>query len=335
MHTDTFSFGYIPDLPDNRDFKFKAASISTLPESVDLREYLQPVKNQGKLGACTAFATTAMVEYVRNKQGFLSWDASPLFTYYSTRKIENTLDIDSGAYVRDALKSAVNDGVAKETSWPYIVENFTITPPVSVWEEAEKHQALTYYRLDQTKENILGCLADGYPFTFGARLYQSFINTQCGFLVHNYLPMPVLSAEKFVGGHCMLAVGYSTNNNNTYILARNSWSTSVGLDGYHNIPLDYFLDSTLSSDFWTIRSEEKVDEDIPTPTPTVSVSVVSVTPTPAVVPIVTSTEIAVTSTPAPIPMPTPVVFSDSVWKKPHTYFMLLFVLASLLFFLLK
>ena len=129
MYINTFSYGHLPDPLDIRDYKLQIPLKSDYPARVDLRDKLQPIKNQGNLGSCTAFATTAMVEFVRNKQELLQWDASPLFTYYATRKIENTISTDSGAFVRDALKSVVSNGVAKESSWPYIIENFTTSPP--------------------------------------------------------------------------------------------------------------------------------------------------------------------------------------------------------------
>ena len=267
MSTFPYAFGYKQDLPDERDYKYKAV-VTKLPESVDLTEKLMPVRDQGSLGACTAFATGAMVEYVRTKNNLKNWYVSPLFTYYATRQIEGTIDVDAGAYVRNALKSAANYGTTKEDYWPYDIQKFTITPPQSAWDDASNHQALVYYRLQQTREDILTCLAEGFPFTFGMMLYESFIQTQCGFIVHNYLPMPNTTTEKFVGGHCMLAVGYFTDKETTYIRVRNSWGNFIGLGGYHNIPLDYFLDPKLAADFWTIRSQEYLQEDVvPIPEP--------------------------------------------------------------------
>lgn len=310
-----FSFGYIPDTIDVRDFKFAAPALEYYPSTVDLRTLLQPIKNQGTLGACTAFATTALVEYVRNKQELIEWDASPLFTYYSTRKIENTIEQDSGAYVRDALKSAAVDGVAKETTWPYIIENFTINPPTSAWDEAQQHQALVYYRLNQTKEDVISCLADGYPFVFGVKLYQSFIDTQCGIFVNNVVPLPNTTTERLLGGHCMLAVGYvSSADTNINIITRNSWGVGVGLDGYHNIPLEYFLDPTLCLDMWTIRKEEIAND-------------VKVVPTP--VPITPPSPIEPT---LPIVPPEPVQPSHkSVWQQPATYIIIGFIILLILF----
>lgn len=312
-----FSFGYIPDIPDKRDYKFKVAQATTLAP-IDLRPEMRPIKNQGALGACTAFATTAMVEYVRAKQKFLEWDASPLFTYYATRKIENTIDIDSGASVRDALKSIINNGVVKEVSWPYVIESFAVPPPSAVWVEAETHQAISYFSVDQTKESILGCLSEGYPFTFGAKLYDSFTKSQNGFFVSNLVPMPDLSADKYLGGHCMLAVGYtSASDDNIQIIVRNSWGNWVGLDGYHFMSLQYFLDPSLSMDFWTLRTEEITPEDI-IPDP----------PSPP------APEPVVPPTPVPSPLPIPDIPSVSIWKKPSTYFLIAFAIVALLFALL-
>lgn len=314
-----FSFGHIPDQPDDRDFLLNISTAESLPPSIDLTTGFLEIKDQGSLGACTAFATTAMVEYVRNKQNFLRWDASPLFTYYATRKIFGTTDRDSGAYVRDALKSAVNSGVAKETTWPYIVEKFTWSPPQSAWDEAEKHQAISYYKIDQTKDAVLGCLAEGYPFTFGAKLYESFIKTQTQIFVDDVVPMPDPS-EKLIGGHCMVAVGYlSGADGKINIKVRNSWGEYVGLDGYHHMPLDYILSPTLACDFWTIRSEEQTEEDVP-PTPPEP-------PKPEPVP----------EPPAPPepPKPEPVVEEDSIWKRPSTYALIGFGILALLFFLIK
>lgn len=267
MNTFPYAFGYKQDLPDERDYKYKAV-IAKLPESVDLTENFMPVRDQGTLGACTAFATGAMVEYIRKKNNLKDWYVSPLFTYYATRKLEGTISIDAGAYVRNALKSAANFGVTKEDFWPYDISKFTVTPPQSAWDDALNHQALVYYRLQQTREDILTCLAEGFPFVFGMMLYESFKKTQCGFMVYHHLPMPDTVNEKFIGGHCMVAVGYLVNKGTTYIKVRNSWSDFVGLGGYHNIPIDYFLDPNLAADFWTIRTQEYLQEDvIPIPEP--------------------------------------------------------------------
>lgn len=318
--TQNFSFGYIPDVADPRDYRFSVSLQSNI-QPIDLSAEFPPIRNQGNIGSCTAFAATAMFEYVRKKQRLYPWSASPLFTYYATRKITNRVDQDNGAAARDALKSVVNFGATKEECWPYDVTQFTINPPVSAWEDAEKHQALVYYSIDQTRFNLLGCLADGYPFMFGAKLYQSFIDTQTTFMVHNYLPMPDTSKEQHVGNHCMLAVGFTEYNGSTYVKVRNSWGNSVGLGGYHNMPIEYLLNPSLCMDFWTIRlTESSPDEEIPLP------------PEPPKPAPVTPVEPPVPTPEPPKPImidPTPppdFVVETNMWKKPVTYFFIVFVI---------
>lgn len=326
-----FYFGHLPEPPDARDYKFKASPAVTI-KPIDLSWAFPPVRNQGTLGSCTAFATAAMVEFVRNKQQLAPWTPSPLFTYYATRKIENTIDSDSGAYVRDALKSAVQYGVTSEDNWPYITSKFAVEPPQPVWQDAEKHQALVYYRVNQIKEDILSCLSEGYPFTFGAKLYQSFIDTQTDFLIENYTPMPDPTKEEFVGGHCMLAVGFIYNDGKVYIKVRNSWGDVVGINGYHYMPIEYFTNPMLSSDFWTIRSEESNPEDFITPTPT---QTAYPTPTPSCTVTATPTS-TITPTPSITPsstsFPLPV---ENIWKTPRPYAIIIFAIFTLFFLLLR
>jgi C1A family cysteine protease len=62
--------------------------------------------------------------------------------------------------------------------------------------------------------------------------------------------MPAAS-EKVLGGHCVLAVGYDDSQQR--FIARNSWGTAWGMQGYFTVPYAYLVDSSLSSDFWTIR----------------------------------------------------------------------------------
>lgn len=323
MNSQDYYFGYLPDPPDSRDFRLKTSVLTALPSSVDLRPFLQPIRSQGKLASCTAFASVALIECVRNKQQLLTWDGSPLFTYYSTRNIENSIESDAGAYARNALKSVVKDGVAKEKTWPYVVDNFTVNPPASAWEEAEKNQALVYYRVEQTKENILNCLSEGYPFIFGAQLYESFMKTQTSWLVYDVVPMPNPATEKLVGGHCMLAVGYlSSSNESVNVIVRNSWGDLAGNMGYHKMPLEYFLDPELSADFWTVRLVERTDED---PLPKADIPAVTPSPLPK----------AIAEPVQQVIVNNPEEEKQSIWKSPNTYFMLGFIVVVILFLLLR
>src|SRR5205809_1587196 len=65
-----FGFGWMPDLPDNRDHLYSAplAKLRVLPTKADLRRHCPKVYNQGEIGSCTANAIAAAIEFDRKKQ---------------------------------------------------------------------------------------------------------------------------------------------------------------------------------------------------------------------------------------------------------------------------
>ena len=249
----TFTAGWIKDVLDTRDIQYKAGPNIVSKLQSDLRLYCSPVIDQGNIGSCTACATVALIQFVRNKQKYANWTPSPLFTYYASRLIENTVDIDSGASVRDAIKSTFKYGVAPELYWKYNTSKFKVKPPVSVWTEAVKHSTMQYQRIDNTNlNNLTSCINEGYPFVFGMNAYNSFISQKVAST--GIVPIPNIKKESLLGGHCMLGVGYQTLNNVSHIIVQNSWGRNWGLAGFCMIPTSYLTNTNYADDFWTIRS---------------------------------------------------------------------------------
>ena len=125
-------FGWTPDLPDARDYMYSApeAVLTKLPTKVDLRGTKMPkVYDQGELGSCTANAIGAAFEFGQIKQGQKDFMPSRLFIYYNERAMEGTIDTDSGAMIRDGMKSVAKLGVCTEDTWPYDIPRFTEKPP--------------------------------------------------------------------------------------------------------------------------------------------------------------------------------------------------------------
>jgi C1A family cysteine protease len=261
MNIEDFKHGCNKQAEDPRDRAYKPKLVNwTDLEDIDLRKDCSVPRAQGNIGSCTAFATTSMFDFVRRKNSMVSWQPSPLFTYYATRKAVDPVLTDSGATVRDALKSAARDGVSMERVWPYVIEKYNEHPPEEAWNIAEKHQALEYLRInDYDKNEWLNCLNDGYPFVFGINLYESFFDPIMQ-LMGGFMIDPDRWNEKIVGAHCMMAVGYIKNyNGKKYVIVQNSWGTNWGDKGYCYIPLTYMM-SNDTFDFWTIRLTETSDE---------------------------------------------------------------------------
>jgi C1A family cysteine protease len=244
-------YGWVPDLPDHRDriYSVPARTSAALPKSVDLRPGCPEVYDQGNLGSCTANAIAAALEFDQMKQQQPdTFVPSRLFIYYSERSIENTINEDSGAMIRDGIKSVSQQGAPHETLWPYDIGNFKVKPSAAAFADASKHRSLLYQRVQQLLPEMKGCLAAGYPFVFGFSVYESFESDAVA--KSGQMQMPK-KTEKQLGGHAVLAVGYDDAAKR--FLVRNSWGPSWGMAGYFTMPYDYLLNDNLADDLWTIK----------------------------------------------------------------------------------
>ena len=170
-------YGWIPDLPDQRDFMYAAplAALRALPPKKDLSGECPPVYDQGELGSCTANAIGGAHEFEQMKQlapprtrsaagnAKKAFTPSRLFIYYNERAIEGTVNEDSGAMIRDGIKSVVKQGACKETDWPYVIARFTKKPAKTCYTEAMNHQVVSYRRVVQNLNQMKGCLALAAP----------------------------------------------------------------------------------------------------------------------------------------------------------------------------
>lgn len=249
----SFKYGWIPDLPDHRDHIFGAGAqmVRALPQRVDLRGECPAVYDQGALGSCTANAIGAAIEFDRLKQQLPDFVPSRLFIYYNERVAEHAVLSDSGAQIRDGIKTIAKQGVCPEAEWPYNIAKFTLKPTPDAYASAARHKALSYQRILRSLSQMRGCLAAGFPFVFGFTVYSAFEGRDVAKTGTLNLPG---SRETVLGGHAVLAVGYEDAAQR--FIVRNSWGEKWGQNGYFTMPYAYLLSSALSSDFWTIRMVE-------------------------------------------------------------------------------
>jgi C1A family cysteine protease len=240
--------GWIPDFPDHRDVLYSAPAVA-LPDLVDLRSYCTAVEDQGQLGSCTANAIVGALEFLEKKAGTRAYNLSRLFLYYNERVLENSVGSDSGAMLRDGVKALVKWGCCHETIWPYAISAFAARPTEKCFVAASTHVISSYQRLVSVND-MLQCLASGFPFVFGFSVYESFESMEAAKTGIINMPEP---GESLLGGHAVLCVGYDTAA--ARFTCRNSWGTKWGgpMVGYFTIPFGYLGSRDLSDDFWTIR----------------------------------------------------------------------------------
>ena len=243
------NYGWRPDLPDQRDYVYTMSHITTLPTKIDLRPLCPPVYDQGQLGSCTGNAIAGSIEYEQIKKKILKpFVPSRLFIYYNERVIENAVNQDSGAMIRDGMKAVSTQGACNETTWPYIISKFKTKPNATAFKEGLKYEAKVYSRVTQDLNSLKQCLASGDPFVFGFTVYSSFESatvTKTGIV-----PMPA-SNESVLGGHAVLCVGYDDSIQR--FIVRNSWGPTWGMKGYFTMPYAYLTNNNLANDIWVIK----------------------------------------------------------------------------------
>ena len=248
-----YKYGWKSDLPDQRDIYVKFTDFVLtidLPKSIDLREKMFQIYNQGDLCSCTANAISFLFYYneIKQKSNY-NFLPSRLFIYYNERLIEGSVNKDSGATIRDTFKGIKKMGVCSEKLWDYNVLKFTDRPSEDCYIFASLHKSIKYMRVNQNLMLLKSCLNNGYPFIFGISIYESFEKEDV--IKTGTVPLP-LSDEKMLGGQAVVAVGYDDNID--CFIIRNSRGIDWGNNGYCFIPYNYIMNKNLANDFWILKT---------------------------------------------------------------------------------
>lgn len=257
-------YGWKPQLPDARDRHFYSArKLGSMPVYKNLHSLCKTVFDQGQEGSCTANAAVQAMMMTMTIERHAQVTLSRNFLYFNTRLIEADTQFDNGAYPRDAMQSAATTGIVTEDLWPYGPKTLFTQPDASLYSVSGKHRIQEYLAVAQSLTQMQQCLADGYPFTVGFSVYDSFESNEVA--NSGNVPMPNLETESLLGGHDVVVIGYNNGPDqhftdgrvwpkNTF-LCQNSWGEwgMVAMAGCFSIPYDYLTNPSLASDNWTIR----------------------------------------------------------------------------------
>ncbi len=233
---------------------WQAAEPLTLAPFVNLavESFMPPIRDQGALGACTAFAATGLYQFVYAKMGYHHWwEPAELYVYYNERQLMGTTGFDSGASVSTALQALEQYGCCAEHWWNYVdpTIRFVQKPPAEAYANAGHHLVLQAQVVPQDLVSLKTCLAQGYPVDIGFVVFASFEDPEA--MATGDAPMPT-PGEQRMGGHSVLLVGYDDRTQRFKF--RNSWNTTYGQQGYGTLPYAYLIDPALSYDFHTVRT---------------------------------------------------------------------------------
>ncbi|MCP4156191.1 MAG: C1 family peptidase [bacterium] len=284
MTQETPGMGWLPDLPNIHDkthehnevaallAKFKLQDKEKkkkLPPKVDLKQWFAPILNQEKINACTAFASTALVEYYEKRAFGNTIEGSRMFLYKITKNLLQ-LTGNVGVYPRTAMEALALFGTPPEKYWPYDADKIDTEPTAFCYAFADNYKAIDYYRLDsptcQTQDlvdTIKIFLAHGLPPMIGITIYSSLLSKKM--FMTGVIPFPGKN-EKIVGGHCVALAGYddtkkisnlddpnATPTTGAFLL-KNSWGTQWGTNGYGWLPYEYALKGIVKDCWMLIKS---------------------------------------------------------------------------------
>ena len=101
---------------------------------------------------------------------------SRLFIYYNarTKRTNATTITDTGCSMTNAIEALEEFGTCLESLWAYDISKVNTRPSDEAYEQGTYHQIKEALKVDIDLNEMKTCLAQGFPFAFGLRLYKSF-----------------------------------------------------------------------------------------------------------------------------------------------------------------
>lgn len=218
---------------EEQDLEEEYKPMQTISPSIDLRANFTLIKDQGDMGACSAFAVVAIFEAILKKNDQPDIDLSEQFVYYNACRNENGAKTDSGCSLYSVIRTMNKEGVCLENLFPYNPDNIGQEPPKEAYDDAENRKVVKAKAVRKELHDIKSAIYEGYPVAVSLKIFNSF-NPRKGFI-----PMPSddeISEGKY-GNHAMVICGY--NDEARFFVVRNSWGSKFGVKGYCYIPYAY------------------------------------------------------------------------------------------------
>ena len=193
-----------------------------IPTSIDWRakSFVTPVKDQKQCGSCWAFSAIGAIEGQHsNHTGNLTSLSEQNLVDCSGEYGNYGCD---GGWPEAAMRYVVANGVDTETSYPYTAQDGTCNFNKSnIGSHLTRTVNITNGSMTELYHSIatVGPISIAIDAEYNFQLYSSGIYTD-----H--------SCSKDQLDHAVLAVGYDSIEGNKYIIVKNSWGSSWGMDGY-------------------------------------------------------------------------------------------------------
>ncbi len=195
---------------------------------VDLRGSFGPARDQNPRPTCMAFA--ASDAHAGARSGWTPLSAE--WAYYHAVKREGGLPYQ-GATLNAMLATIKSDGQPVEEEWPY--SNVPISD-IAAWAPPAPARQLFFRDHDLcalTVNDVIDQLNAGSPVLITMTLSNAFFRPTADGTIERIEPTdPKLR-------HALVAVGHGERASTNFVLVRNSWGESWGIEGHAWISIDY------------------------------------------------------------------------------------------------
>lgn len=194
--------------------------VSSVPTAASLQRYALPPGDQGKVGACVAWATGySAYGILMKEQGIKGAPMAPMYIYSQIAR-----GVDKGTYASAALAMEQSQGIDTKAHYWQGDFDFTTQPDRREIKNAAKYKISGFTDLTAAANRVAAiksAIASGLPVTIGVRVRDSLYNLTSSSDIYP-------NTGAVIGGHEMTIVGYDKN----YVTVQNSWGKNWGKSGF-------------------------------------------------------------------------------------------------------
>lgn len=261
-----------PDKIDIRDWVYQP-NLRPLPDQLVNCDKVPHILDQGREGACTGFALSAVINYHLVKNGRCTAEdikqkecVSPRMLYEMARRYDEWPGEDYvGSSARGTMKGWAAHGVVKKWMWDDDLTGYTHLDEQRA-KEAMKTPAGAYYRVMHREIRDMHAALNETGILFATLMVHKGWRKpgdtvkKYAYIVNNkeqVLELPLIERkERADGGHAIAIVGYTVDG----FIIQNSWGYGWGNNGFALLPYEDWM--LHASDCWVVQLGVPVDVNL-------------------------------------------------------------------------